>query len=57
MFFAAQESRHHLAGVLGTMLEIYDLDGGLEIQAAPVLQTKGQAVTALGLLRWASWRR
>ena len=43
MFFAAQESRHHLAGVLGTMLEIYDLDGGLEIQAAPVLQTKGKA--------------
>ena len=38
VFFAPQECRHHLPGMVGPMIEVNDLEGVLEIQVAHVFQ-------------------
>ena len=41
MFFAAQQRRHHLAGVLDAVVEVNDLEGIGEVDLAHLFQARG----------------
>jgi hypothetical protein len=41
VFFASQERRHHIAGVVGAVIEVNDLDSVLKTEAAHILQAAG----------------